>query len=176
MQWEFSSWKDKLIEVWKRKKQLQKKASTGSWLLLPNPSTVRLTESPEMAVSLRWRKALPTAAASWVWESASAVLIAYQVDVTGSNEATRSDGPIGVRPEHHASPAHVRVCILLRPGIPLLPFHFPLQSVQTVLPKNLGLHATATVRFTAQCTEAFPKQPRSMIYHHDVILATKTGL
>lgn len=55
----------------------------------------------------------------------SAPLIAYLTGVTQGNETTLWNAPIGVQSQLPASPAHVRVCVLLHAGIPLLPFHFP---------------------------------------------------
>lgn len=55
----------------------------------------------------------------------SASLIAYLTGVTQGNETTLWNVPIGVQSQLPASPAHVRVCVLLHAGIPLLPFHFP---------------------------------------------------
>lgn len=75
-------------------------------------------------LQFRWRQALPKAADSRVRESASAARIAYQAGVTGGNETTLPNGPIQVRPEHLASPAHVRVCVLLRPRHPFVALPF----------------------------------------------------
>lgn len=55
----------------------------------------------------------------------SAPLIAYLTGVTRGNETTLWNVPTGVQSQLPASPAHVRVCVLLHAGIPLLPFHFP---------------------------------------------------
>lgn len=55
----------------------------------------------------------------------SAPLIAYLTGVTQGNETTLWNVPIAVQSQLPASPAHVRVCVLLHAGIPLLPFHFP---------------------------------------------------